>query len=165
MLNFIAVTLIPIFYPFISFTMFFFLFSEMYILAVLYYSKSPLDSPHWATKIFIVGNKTTVLNYHHLYMYLSTVYTFSLTRTQTIWHHFMNMTYFSLSNDFVIYVGPSICFFSDFVYDPVSNQGLHCLSLIQLFLDTISDSKLYFFNFRASILRFWGVQILRVNMV
>ena len=46
-----------------------------------------------------------------------------------------------------------------------SHQSLHCLPLIQQFLDTTSGSKLYLFKFRTSIVRSWGVRILRINMV
>ena len=47
----------------------------------------------------------------------------------------------------------------------VSHLGLHCLPLIQQFLDTTSGSKLYWFKFRTYMVRSWGVRILRVNTV
>ena len=42
-----------------------------------------------------------------------------------------------------------------------SHQGLHCLPLIQQFLDTNCICS----NFRTSTVRSWAVQILRVNTV
>ena len=46
-----------------------------------------------------------------------------------------------------------------------SHQGLHCLPLIQKFIDTTSCRNCTCSKFRTSIVRNWGVQILRVNAV
>ena len=53
----------------------------------------------------------------------------------------------------------------EMLQNAASHQGLHCLPLIQQFLDTTSGSKCTCSNSRTSMVQSWGVQILKVNTV
>ena len=45
-----------------------------------------------------------------------------------------------------------------------SHKGIHCLPIIQQFLDTTMN-KLYLFKFLKRMVRSWGVRIISVNTV